>query len=319
MVPSQVENIELWSIPFGPARSRSRGPHSVGDKWIGKNAQGDTYNLDVHCREQYHPFVNNGELWSEKMASEERGAVFVWYWGTKTINDLDGNSYNVVDVCKKTGTNVQTDLYPGAKGRFRIEIKGAERDWDWGTLLSNGLQIGAGIVCVASGPPGWVTGLGYAATIVGTADALGKTLGEVGNMGMDSGGHASGGKATLFGVLIIHKENGDFKKYTWADGDNGLGGPNNSDMSRTEQGLGLPFDANVEPDEDSCQALQTWTIKHTGTVAAWICPKWNKSQRMATANLGFSLGDTAIEPDAESLKVKSDTNTYCPSGQWVGE
>ncbi|HUU92414.1 MAG TPA: hypothetical protein VM238_14545, partial [Phycisphaerae bacterium] len=312
-----ADNCEYWTSHSTQTKNVEFNP-TAGQIWRCHNGPGvnpeGTYNIAVRVATSVIPFSDPGEEWMELMASEERCAIFVWYWGRKEVTDLSEETRTVIDIREKSGTPCVAELYPGAEVNLAVEDIGQAEGWDWGDSVDNSMGIAAGIVAVAaaSGPVGWaVAAVGYATVVVSSGKEVANILGGI----EAAGGGDQGGRSTAFGIITINKSDGDpiWGKF-YGDGDVGLGGPNADEFTQTAEGVKTK-DASVFY-SSGAQALQTWKILHSMTTAAWAEEGYIFNED-AEAWLRWTKSST--DPNGDFCKVQSDKEVGTPDGQWVGE
>lgn len=304
---TQTENVE-WCPTIGWIYRCRNAPYG----WI----DGGWYNLAVRHDGGHNPLTDSDEKWQELMASEERGAVFVWYWGSKVVTDVQGIDRDVLDLRKKTAVIAVVELYPGAEVHLIVGEVDNPEPWNWGSAVGSATGIAGGIVTVATagaGPIGWIAaGVGYATIVMASGSEIENILGGISHV--PSG--QQGARASAFGVATINKADGDpISGQFYGDPNQGLGGPNLSDFIQLDNGTKTKG-ASVVLNQYSPQALQTWKVMHSTTAAAWAVNKLFDDED-ARAGVRFVRSDT--HPDADRCKVDSDAVATNADDQYVGE
>lgn len=272
------------------------------------------YNITTAIHTGYIPHADDGEVWQELMASEERGAIVIWYWGQKEITDLSGNQLTVIDLRAKIGSSNLVDLYPGATVRLTVLDIGAAQAWSWSTLRSS-MTITSGVltlVSIAGGPVGWATTALKYATLVGTyGSSASAVLGGLANATTGD----EGGKASAYGVITKTKRDGTpYIGSYYGSPNQGLGGPNLNAFTQSSGGSKTP-DASVYY-SDSALALETWKVIHSATTASWGEEGWLFSSENR-ARLEFFRSSS--DPDGNYCKADSGVSITTDAGEYVGE
>jgi len=279
---------------------------------------GGDFNIVLRSADRLMPNKIKGRLWREMLANEEKGAVFVWYWGVKELKDLAGNDVEMINIRESLALSGETVLFDGSSITLNVHTTADEAaEWDWSQAITGTFGLASSTITVAAtsptGPVGWAATIGTYATIINESSKL---ISMVYDQLTGVAPESLGAKAGAHGLLVITSSDGQPvipREPHWGDGNGGLGGLDDTSFTIHHRDE-ITQDAQVNHERPT-QVLRTWKVMHSISVSTWREEGMGISPS-ATAWARFNFGEG---PDGRKLFVRSDGEPVAADGQYVGQ